>query len=229
MKASTTSIALFAVRTAALARGVLDDAQTPGNLSDAEYTAFFRPELRNATGSITFDGYNISDVFPPNKTLPGWEATIQVATVEFIPGGPAYPGTRITFSAPEGLTLPVNASELGWHGCVSLLPPEWLKSSLRGKKGEEGNSCSFLSKDCQAALQAAADSNFWYDDPDSSSTPGCTNAASIPKACKDESSSDYKGGLSFHRKYRCVKISFVPDAGVRGKKPFPPETNTCGW
>lgn len=169
---STTLLALLASGVGAFdgtfAGGPVDD------YTEDEYAAFFAPEKRNATGVVHFDAYNVSESFPPNNTISGWEARIEVAPVDSDGGDQTFPGTRITFQAPEDVVLPGNDSD--WNSCIAFLPPDWLKKSVRGKRGDEGASCSFLSDDCQTALQAAANGNYW--DGERCSAPA------VPQACE---------------------------------------------
>lgn len=158
--------------------GALD---TPGDYTEDEYAAFFARDRRNASGVVRFDGYNVSESFPPNSTITGWEAKIEVAPVDHEDDGQPNTGTRITFKAPDDVTLPGNDSD--WNSCIAFYPPDWLKKNVRRKEGDSDDSCSFLSDDCRRALQASADGYFWNEGE-------CPFSPTIPEECDDQKSKD---------------------------------------
>lgn len=186
-----TLLALLASSAAAY-DGTIGAGGTPGDYTEDEYAAFFDRDSRNATGFVQFEGYNVSEPFPPNDTVTGWGARIEVAHVDFEGDDQAYTGTRITFEAPEDVTLPGNDSD--WNSCIAFFPPDWMKKSLRRKKGDDDNSCSFLSDDCQAALKSAANSYFWDGE-------SCVGGTSIPEACDKHKSGDAAATFGMGSKY----------------------------
>ena len=212
MKLLPVLLGLLASSASVIAGETIGSGGPFNDLNDADYSAFFNQNTLNATGSITFDGYNMSEPFPPNKTLPGWGAKIEVATTDFGNGGTAYPATRISFSAPEGVVLPENATESGWESCVILFPPEWLKNSVRSKKPVDGDtSCSFLSEKCQAGLLALANSYARYNDPKSDVPGTCLGSLRLPEDCEGSASDDMSTIAGFSRKSPSLP-SFTPSA-----------------
>lgn len=146
------------------------------SLPEEQFAAFFQPDRRNATGRVQFEGYDVSEAFPPNTTATGWGATIDVAMID-VKGGDSFPGTRITFQAPSGMELPGNNS--GWNTCISVLPPQRGQLGPWKEDREGKGSCSFLPEDCQAALQTAANDFAWRDG-------GCFDMSLLPQECKGD-------------------------------------------
>ncbi|KAF4332829.1 hypothetical protein FBEOM_13366 [Fusarium beomiforme] len=119
--------------------------RNPGNMSEQEWQSAFKNP--NATGSYTFEAYDVSERFPPNKTVDGWKATIRVANITNDPEDDTpYPGIDIGVQAPRGMKVPAlnsnrtNSSD--WHN-------------------DDGDCSSFLDEDCLKALNAQAAGYYW--------------------------------------------------------------------
>ena len=168
--------------------GTFGAGGTPGDYTEDEFAAFFDTDRRNASGIVHFDGYNVSESFPPNSTITGWGAKIEVAPVDHKGDGQPSTGTRITFEAPDDVNLPGNDSD--WNSCVAFYPPDWLKKKVRRKEGDSDNSCSFLSDDCQRALQASADGLFWYEGE-------CPFPPPFPEECDNQKSEEADQAFGF--------------------------------
>ncbi|KAF4966473.1 hypothetical protein FSARC_5856 [Fusarium sarcochroum] len=125
-------------------------------MSQQEWRSWFKNP--NATGTFTFEAFNASEYFPPNESVDGWEATIQVASITEDPEADVpYPGIDISIKAPDGMRLPeLNSSRTNssnWHLCLSF----WLPDKLDGDatddaQDDDGDCSSFLPDECIDAL-----------------------------------------------------------------------------
>ncbi|KAJ4249163.1 hypothetical protein NW762_012498 [Fusarium torreyae] len=175
--------------------GELDD------ISVERWESWFKSP--NATGSYSFDGYNVSSPFPPNETLSGWKATIAVANVTEDESRP-YPGTNIAIRAPENVELPAksgrSSNESDWHICVYFWQPLVLAGdALDDGQDDDGSCTSFLSDECLSALKNISSSSFW-----NNKTLRCDDPPRMPSECEDY----YHGNSLAHiRSFKWVQTS----------------------
>ncbi|KAF4457601.1 hypothetical protein FALBO_15183 [Fusarium albosuccineum] len=158
------------------------------NMSVEKWESYFKKP--NATGTYTFDAYNVSGPFPPKETLGGWEATIAVANVTGDEDGP-YPGTSISIKAPEDVKLPAlnssRSNESDWHVCVAFWSPDVLEDdALDDGQDDDGSCSSFLSDDCIEAIKGQANGFLYWDNEEKK----CGSSPMVPKACEDYFSDD---------------------------------------
>ncbi|KAI1069663.1 hypothetical protein LB507_008447 [Fusarium sp. FIESC RH6] len=152
-------------------------AGPPGDFSTTEWQARF--EDANATGTYYFDAYNVSESFPPNKTVSGWSATIRVANITDDPeeGSVPYPGTDISIKAPDGMEMP-ESNSTEWQACMAVWTPGILTSGATSDaQHDDGDCSSFLSDECIDAIKALA-AGFYFDGE------RCTTVPFIPEVCK---------------------------------------------
>ncbi|RSL38159.1 hypothetical protein CEP53_015119 [Fusarium sp. AF-6] len=130
------------------------DVGVAGPLNDTsveEWESYFKKP--NATGTYTFDTYNVSGPFPPKETVGGWKATIAVAANVTGDEDPNYPGTSISITAPEDMKLPAinnsrRSNESDWHVCVAFWAPKALNDdAIDDGRDDDGSCSSFLSDD----------------------------------------------------------------------------------
>ncbi|KAJ3466384.1 hypothetical protein MRS44_007042 [Fusarium solani] len=146
----------------------------------------------NATGTYTFDTYNVSGPFPPKETVGGWKATIAVAANVTGDEDHNYPGTSISITAPEDMKLPVinnsrRSNESDWQVCVAFWTPKALDDdAIDDGQDDDGSCSSFLSDDCIEALDREGNIYFW----NSTDNNGCGLLPDIPEQCEDYFSDD---------------------------------------
>ncbi|KAH7265261.1 uncharacterized protein BKA55DRAFT_685732 [Fusarium redolens] len=154
---------------------------SPGNMSEQEWQSAF--EKPNATGTYKFEAYNVSERFPPNKTVDGWRATIRVANITDDPEDDTpYPGIDISVQAPEGMRVPtLNSSRTNssdWYVCVAFWGPSRLKDGATDDaQHDDGDCSSFLDEDCLKALNAEAAGYYWNGEE-------CTMLPHMPVKCE---------------------------------------------
>ncbi|KAF4494564.1 hypothetical protein FAGAP_9302 [Fusarium agapanthi] len=160
------ALRIFALTSSAIAfDGRYGTGGSPGNMSEQAWQSAF--ENPNATGTYTFKAYNVTERFPPNKTVDGWTATIRVANITDDPGDDTpYPGIDISVQAPEGMRVPtLNSSRTNssdWHVCVAFWGPSRLKDEATDDAQHDDEDCSsFLDEDCLEALNTEAAGHYW--------------------------------------------------------------------
>lgn len=158
-------------------RGTIGIGGPMSNMTNKEWQDLFKDA--NATGTYYFDGYNVSDSFPPKKTVAGWSATIRVANITDDPedGSIPYPGVDVSVKAPDGMELP-KSNYSGWNACVSAWGPERLTSGATSDAQlDDGDCSSFLSDECIRDLKIQA-SGYYFDGK------RCRSFPSIPSSCE---------------------------------------------
>ncbi|KAM0560992.1 hypothetical protein ACHAPJ_003492 [Fusarium lateritium] len=154
----------------------------PGDMSEQDWRSWFKNP--NAIGTFAFEAFNVSENFPPNKAVDGWEASIQVANITDDPEADVpYPGIDISIKAPDGMRLPeLNSSRTNssnWHLCLSFWSPDKLDDDATDDAQDDDGDCSsFLSDDCIDALKAQGNAYYWDGDK-------CTRmSSSVPEGSK---------------------------------------------
>ncbi|KAF5963156.1 hypothetical protein FCOIX_13928 [Fusarium coicis] len=177
-----TVLPIFALTSSAIAfDGQYGTGGSPGNMSEQAWQSAF--ENPNATGTYKFEAYNVSERFPPNKTVDGWTATIRVANITDDPEDDTpYPGIDISVQAPEGMRVPMlNSSRTNssdWHVCVAFWGPSRLKDEATDDaQHDDGDCSSFLDEDCLEALNTEAAGYFWNGEE-------CTMLPHMPVKCE---------------------------------------------
>lgn len=176
---------------------------SPGNMSEQAWQSAF--ENPNATGTYKFEAYNVSERFPPNKTVDGWTATIRVANITDDPGDDTpYPGIDISVQAPEGMRVPtLNSSRTNssdWHVCIAFWGPSRLKDEATDDaQHDDGDCSSFLDEDCLEALNAEAAGYYWNGEK-------CTMLPHMPVKC-EKYYKDYGPTYGGVRKYSFTTCS----------------------
>ncbi|KAF5701995.1 hypothetical protein FMUND_13670 [Fusarium mundagurra] len=157
---------IFALTSSAIAfDGRYGTGGSPGNMSEQAWQSAF--ENANATGTHKFEAYNVSESFPPNKTVDGWTATIRVANITNDPEDDTpFPGIDISVQAPEGTRVPtLNSSRTNssdWHVCVAFWGPSRLKDEATDDaQYDDGDCSSFLDEGCLEALNTEASGYYW--------------------------------------------------------------------
>ncbi|KAL2691223.1 hypothetical protein Neosp_001604 [[Neocosmospora] mangrovei] len=165
-------------------------AGPPNDINVEEWESYFKTP--NATGTYTFDAYNVSEPFPPKETVGGWKATIAVAANVTGDEDDNYPVTSISITAPEDMKLPAindsrRSNESDWHVCVAFWTPKALDDdAIDDGQDDDGSCSSFLSDDCIEALNGEGNGYFW----NSTNDNGCGLLPDIPEQCEDYFSDD---------------------------------------
>lgn len=178
-----TALPLMALASLAVASNTnLGIFTSPNKMSIEEWQSRFKNP--NATGTYAFEGYNVSEPSPANKTVDGWTATIRVANITDDPDADQpYPGIDISVKAPDGMKLPeLNSSQTNssnWHVCMSF----WTISRMEDRttddaQDDDGDCSSFLSEECIEALKDAGIGHSW-------NGRRCGNAPRLPRECGD--------------------------------------------
>lgn len=178
-----TTLPLIALASLAVASNTnLGIFTSPNKMSIEEWQSRFKSS--NATGTYAFEGYNVSEPSPANKTVDGWTATIRVANITDDPDADQpYPGIDISVKAPDGMKLPeLNSSQTNssnWHICMSF----WTIGRMEDRttndaQDDDGDCSSFLSEGCIEALKDAAIGHSW-------NGRRCGNAPRLPRECGD--------------------------------------------
>ncbi|KAF5023500.1 hypothetical protein F66182_4451 [Fusarium sp. NRRL 66182] len=182
MKTTLVLAALLASSVAAH-DGTIDPRGNPANVSEEERQSFFKNP--NATGTYTFEAYDVSERFPPNETVGGWKATIQVANITGDPeADKPYLGIGISFQAPEGMELPTTNgsstnSSSNYGVCMAYWGPSLLgDGALDDAQDDDGDCTSFLSDECIEAFKAQGAGYYWDGET-------CASLPNIPEACDD--------------------------------------------
>jgi hypothetical protein len=176
-----TALSLTILASLAVAsNGNLGIVTSPNKLSIEEWQSPFKNP--NATGTYAFEGYNVSEPSPANKTVDGWTATIRVANVTDDPDADIpYPGIDISVKAPDGMKLPeLNSSRTNsssWHVCMSFWTPSRMKDGTTDDAQDDDGDCSsFLSEECIEALKDEALGHTWNGER-------CGTAPQLPREC----------------------------------------------
>ncbi|KAM0433045.1 hypothetical protein ACHAQK_009407 [Fusarium lateritium] len=165
---------------AVASNGNLGIVTSPNKQSIEEWQSLF--ENSNATGTYAFEGYNVSEPSPANKTVDGWTATIRVVNITDDPEADLpYPGIDISVKAPEGMKLPeLNSSRTNssnWHVCMSFWTPSRMKDETTDDAQDDDGDCSsFLSEECIEALKTEALGHTWNGER-------CGTAPQLPREC----------------------------------------------
>ncbi|WZH48954.1 uncharacterized protein QYS62_010140 [Fusarium acuminatum] len=148
-----------------ISNGNLGIFTSPNKFSIEEWQSLFKNP--NATGTYAFEGYDVSEPSPANKTVDGWTTTIRVANITDDPDADQpYPGIDISVKAPDGMKLPeLNSSQTNssnWHVCMSF----WTLGQMEDRttddvQDDDGDCSSFLSEECIEALKDEAIGHFW--------------------------------------------------------------------
>ncbi|KAF4448204.1 hypothetical protein F53441_8365 [Fusarium austroafricanum] len=176
------ALSLAALVSPVIVNGNLGMGGNPShNMTEQAWQSAFKNP--NATGTYTFTAYNVSERFPPNKTVDGWTATIQVANITDDPDDDTpYPGIDIGVQAPDGMRVPaLNSSRTNssnWHVCIALWTPERLKDgTLNDAQHDDGDCRSFLDEDCIKALKSIGSGYYGNED-------GCMAPPQMPLTCE---------------------------------------------
>jgi hypothetical protein len=165
-----------------ISNGNLGIFTSPNKFSIEEWQSLFKNP--NATGTYAFEGYDVSEPSPANKTVDGWTTTIRVANITDDPDADQpYPGIDISVKAPDGMKLPeLNSSQTNssnWHVCMSF----WTLGQMEDRttddvQDDDGDCSSFLSEECIEALKDEAIGHSW-------NGRRCGNALRLPRECDD--------------------------------------------
>ncbi|SPJ81782.1 uncharacterized protein FTOL_09187 [Fusarium torulosum] len=176
-----TALSLTVLASLAVAsNGNLGIVTSPNKLSIEEWQSLFKNS--NATGAYAFEGYNVSEPSPANKTVDGWTATIRVANITDDPDADIpCPGIDISVKAPDGIKLPeLNSSRTNssnWHVCMSFWTPSRMKDGTADDAQDDDGDCSsFLSEECIEALKDEALGHTWNGER-------CGSAPQLPREC----------------------------------------------
>jgi hypothetical protein len=176
-----TALSLTVLASLAVAsNGNLGIVTSPNKLSIEEWQSLFKNS--NATGTYAFEGYNVSEPSPANKTIDGWTAIIRVANITGDPNADIpYSGIDISVKAPDGMKLPeLNSSRTNssnWHVCMSFWTPSRMKDGTTDDAQDDDGDCSsFLSDECIEALKDEALGHTWNGER-------CGTAPRLPREC----------------------------------------------
>lgn len=178
-----TALSLTALASLAVASNTnLGIFTSPNKMSIEEWQSRFKSS--NATGTYAFEGYNVSEPSPANKTVDGWTATIRVANITDDPDADQpYPGIDISVKALDGMKLPeLNSSQTNssnWHVCMSFWTIGRMEDRTTNDAQDDNGDCSsFLSQECIEALKDAGIAHSW-------NGRRCGNAPRLPRECGD--------------------------------------------